>query len=159
MRYSIAILVCFLLYFSQIHGQSPKEIGSDEVVALCTMDHDTTYVVNFWATWCSPCIKEIGFFEELHREPPSSRVKVILVSLDFPNSIERRVKPFLAEKNITADVYLVTDLDYNSWIERVHPDWSGAIPATLIYNRDKRMFLEEELSKEELVDYVTQIID
>ena len=142
-----------------MHSQSPVEIGSDEVVALTSMDHDTTYVVNFWATWCSPCVKEIGFFEELHRNPPSTRLKVILISLDFPNSIERRVIPFLKEKDISADVYLVTDLDYNSWIGRVHPDWSGAIPATMIYRGDRRMFLEKELTNEELVNYVTQIVD
>ena len=159
MRYSMVFILIFLLYFSQIHSQSPVKIGSDEVVALTRMDHDTIYVVNFWATWCSPCVKEIGFFEELHRKPPAPHVKVVLISLDFPNSIERRVNPFLRQKDISADVYLVTDLDYNAWIELVHPDWSGAIPATLIYNRNKRMFLEQELTKQELVDYVTQIID
>ena len=159
MRNTIGLIFCFVLFTNQIHSQSPVEIGSDEVVALTNMKHDTTYVVNFWATWCSPCVKEIGFFEELHRNPPSPRVKVILISLDFPNSIERRVNPFLKEKDISADVYLVTDLDYNSWIERVPPDWSGAIPATMIYRGDRRMFLEKELSKEELVDYVTQILD
>jgi thiol-disulfide isomerase/thioredoxin len=159
MRYSMPIIFCFLLYFNQIHSQSPVKIGSDEVLALAAMEHDTTYVLNFWATWCSPCIKEIGYFEELHREPPAPNVKVILISLDFPNSIERRVIPFLTEKDISADVYLVTDLDYNSWIEGVHPDWSGAIPATLIYRRDKRIFLEKELTKDELADYLTQIID
>lgn len=159
MKYIFGLIFCFLVFFSKIHSQSPLEIGSDEVVALTNLDHDTTYVVNFWATWCSPCVKEIGYFEELHRNPPAPRVKVILISLDFPNSIERRVNPFLKEKDISADVYLVTDLDYNSWIERVHPDWSGAIPATLIYRGDKRMFLEQELSREELEDYVTQIMD
>jgi hypothetical protein len=102
-------------------------------------------------------VKEIGYFEELHREYASTNVKVFLVSLDFPNQIEKRVIPFLKEKDITAEVLLVTDLDYNSWIDRVDPTWSGSLPATLIYNREQRMFLEKEVSRDELFNYVTQI--
>ena len=157
MRYHIAFLLCCLLSFGQSKGQSLKEIGSDGLEALSSNINDTTYVVNFWATWCSPCVKEIGYFEELHREYASTNVKVFLVSLDFPNQIEKRVIPFLKEKDITAEVLLVTDLDYNSWIDRVDPTWSGSLPATLIYNREQRMFLEKEVSRDELFSYVTQI--
>ena len=157
MRYHIAFLLCCILSFGQSKGQSLKEIGSDALEALSSNINDTTYVVNFWATWCSPCVKEIGYFEELHREYSSTNVKVFLVSLDFPNQIEKRVIPFLKEKDITAEVLLVTDLDYNSWIDRVDPTWSGSLPATLIYNREQRMFLEKEVSRDELFSYVTQI--
>ena len=157
MRYHIAFLLCCILSFSHSKAQSIKEIGSDALEVLSSYKNDTTYVVNFWATWCSPCVKEIGYFEELHREYASSNVKVFLISLDFPNQIEKRVIPFLKEKDITAEVFLVTDLDYNSWIDRVDPTWSGSLPATLIYNREKRMFLEKEVSRDELFSYVTQI--
>ena len=157
MRYHIAFLLYCILSFGQSKGQSLKEIGSDGLEALSSYKNDTTYVVNFWATWCSPCVKEIGYFEELHREYASTNVKVFLVSLDFPNQIEKRVIPFLKEKDITAEVLLVTDLDYNSWIDRIDPTWSGSLPATLIYNREQRMFLEKEVSRDELFSYVTQI--
>jgi hypothetical protein len=90
--------------------------------------------------------------------PPVPDLKVILISLDFPDTKDRRVIPFLKEKDITADVYLMTDLDYNSWIERIDPEWSGAIPATLIYKRNKRLFLEKELSRNELFEHVAQIM-
>ncbi len=157
MRYSIAIILCYFLIFAQSNAQSVKSIDSDALKALTYTMNDTTYVVNFWATWCSPCVKEIGFFEELHRQSESAYVKVILVSLDFPNQIDRRVIPFLKEKEITADVLLMTDLDYNSWIDQIDPGWSGAIPATLIYNKGTRVFLEQELSRDELFNHVAQI--
>ena len=157
MRYSITFILCCMFNFSLINAQSVTEIDSDELKALTGTMNDTTYVVNFWATWCSPCVKEIGYFEELHRQYASTNTKVILVSLDFPNQIEKRVIPFLKEKNITAEVLLVTDLDYNSWIDRIDPSWSGALPATLIYNRERRVFLEKELSRDELFNHVTQI--
>ena len=157
MRYSIVIILFYILTFAQSSAQSVKEIDSDALKALTYTMNDTTYVVNFWATWCSPCVKEIGYFEELHRQRESEKVKVILVSLDFPNQIDRRVIPFLKEKEITADVLLMTDLDYNSWIDRIDPSWSGAIPATLIDNKETRVFLEQELTREELFNHVTQI--
>ena len=157
MRYSTVFILFYILNFVQSSAQSVREIDSDALEALSSNINDTTYVVNFWATWCSPCVKEIGYFEELHRQYASTNTKVILVSLDFPNQIEKRVIPFLKEKNITAEVLLVTDLDYNSWIDRIDPSWSGALPATLIYNRKRRVFLEKELSRNELFNHVTQI--
>lgn len=142
---------------SPVHGQSVEEIDRHALEQLSSHRNDTTYVLNFWATWCSPCVKEIGYFEELHRQTGSEKVKVILVSLDFPNQIQQRVIPFLKEKKITAQVLLMNDLDYNSWIDLIDPGWSGSLPATLIYKRENRVFLERELSQEELIKHVTQI--
>ena len=157
MRYRMAAILGAFLIFSQSSGQVVPTLNAESLVGLTHNLNDTTYVVNFWATWCSPCVKEIGYFEELYRQMHSTRVKVVLVSLDFPNQLDQRVIPFLKEKNISAPVYLMTDLDYNSWIDRVDPSWSGAIPATLIYNRDKRVFLEQELTRDELFKQVSQI--
>jgi len=151
------VIFCCALAISQCNGQSVKKIDGTALEAITHRQDDTTYVMNFWATWCSPCVKEIGYFEELHRQFSSQHVKVILVNLDFPNQVERRVIPFLEEKKITADVLLMTDLDYNAWIDLIDPSWSGAIPATLIFNRESRVFLEKELTRDELLNYVKQI--
>jgi thiol-disulfide isomerase/thioredoxin len=140
-------------------SQEVAEVDGDGIVALSQTTNDTTYVINFWATWCSPCVKEIGFFEEVHTSFKDSKVKVILVSLDFPNQLERRLIPFLEEKEISASVMLMTDLDYNSWIDRVDKSWSGAIPATLIFNQEDRVFLEQELTRDELFKHVNQILN
>lgn len=137
--------------------QSIREIGREDISHLVQKDSDTCYVINFWATWCSPCVREIGYFEELHREYAGEAVQVLLVSLDFPNQKDSRVLPFLKEKGISAPVLLVTDMDYNGWIDLVDPSWSGALPATLIYRGDKRVFLEKELTKIELNEHLLQI--
>ena len=102
-------------------------------------------------------MKEIGYFEELSLKSKEKKLEVILISLDFPDRADKQLLPFLRERSITAQVMLMTDLDYNSWIEQVDVSWSGAIPATLIYTRDKRIFLEQELTREELNKYVNQI--
>src|SRR5690606_6809447 len=47
--------------------------------------NDSIYVINFWATWCKPCIKELPAFEKIASEYADKKVKVLLVSLDFPD--------------------------------------------------------------------------
>jgi len=154
----VGVLLVSLLTLNTF-GQDIKLIDSDELATLSSKSSDTTYVINFWATWCSPCVKEIVHFEELHAKRGNSKLKVVLVSLDFPNQVEKRVLPFVEQKEISAPVKIMTDLDYNAWIERIDKSWSGAIPATLIYNKDRRVFLEQELTREELLEHVTQIMN
>jgi thiol-disulfide isomerase/thioredoxin len=153
----IILPLSLTLFLSPLDGQQVESISLRELSSITSHSNDTTYVVNFWATWCSPCVKEIGYFEELHREYDQKNLKVYLVSLDFPNQLERRVIPFLRDREITAEVMLMTNLDYNSWIDQVDPSWSGSIPATLIYRNDQRIFLERELTREELFTKVHQI--
>ena len=112
--------------------------------------NDSLYVVNFWATWCTPCVDELPAFEKISREFSDRDVKVLLVSLDFPNQVESRLMPFLQKNDITAEVIVLNDPDANKWIDRVHPDWSGALPATVIYSRKNRDFYEKSFTYDEL---------
>jgi thiol-disulfide isomerase/thioredoxin len=112
--------------------------------------NDTTYVVNFWATWCVPCVQELPHFEKLNTEHKDQKVKVLLVSLDMHKMVESRLIPFIKEKNLQSDVVLLRDPDANSWIDKVDKNWSGAIPATVIYRNDKRNFYEKSFTYAEL---------
>jgi thiol-disulfide isomerase/thioredoxin len=159
MKHATIILLLIITGYLELDGQVFTEIDREQLFKMTAKENDTTYVINFWATWCSPCVKEIGYFEELFLRSQEKSVKVILISLDFPDRVERQLLPFLKERTITAPVMLMTDLDYNSWIEKVDSTWSGAIPATLIYRREQRIFLEKEISREELFEYVNQISD
>lgn len=112
--------------------------------------NDTTYVVNFWATWCVPCVKELPAFEQLSQKYKSQKVKVILVSLDMPKQAETRLLPFIERQKIKSKVLLMRNPDQNTWVPKVNADWSGAIPATVIYNKDKRSFYERSFTLAEL---------
>lgn len=115
---------------------------------------DTLYVVNFWATWCKPCIKELPAFNELENQFRGEKIKVILVSLDFEENIETSVKPFLKKKNIQSEVMVLDDPNSTAWIEKVDPTWSGSIPATVIYSKKGRSFYEKEFVGDELYKIV-----
>lgn len=122
--------------------------------------NDTVYVINFWATWCVPCVKELPFFEQLSNQYKNQNVKVVLVSLDYKKQVETRVIPFLKQKNITSKVLILDEPDYNSWIDKVDPSWGGAIPATLIIGKNgvKRLFYEKEFNFTELDNIVKPLL-
>lgn len=115
---------------------------------------DTVYVVNFWATWCKPCVDELPHFLDVARAYRHQKVKFVLVSLDFPRQFETRLMPFVAQRQITERVILLDETNANLFVNRVDPMWSGAIPATLFYCNGKRVFVEASLSKEELEQHV-----
>ena len=113
-------------------------------------NNDSIYIINFWATWCKPCIKELPAFEKLASDYSDKKVKLLLVSLDFPDKLESQVIPFIKKNNIQSEVVLLDDADANSWIPKVSPQWSGAIPATVIYKKEDRKFYEQSFAFEEL---------
>ena len=110
---------------------------------LLHKNNDTTYVVNFWATWCKPCVEELPYFEQLTTTYQGKKVKVLLVSLDFSKQIESKLLPFVAKHKLKSEVLVLVDNDSNTWIPKVSPEWSGAIPATIVYRADKRAFYEQ----------------
>lgn len=129
-----------------------------ELEPLLQKKNDTTYVVNFWATWCKPCIKELPYFEKVNKEYADKKVKVVLVSLDFPDILEKQVIPFIEKRGIQSQVVLLDDPDANGWIPKVSPEWSGAIPATIIYNSKNRKFYEKAFTQSELETEIQSIL-
>ncbi len=122
----------------------------DEFEPVLHRDSDSLYVINFWATWCKPCVKELAYFDQLETQFKGEKIKVILVSLDFEENIETQVKPFLLKKNIRSEVMVMDDANSTEWLEKVDPSWSGTIPATVIYSKKGRSFYEKEFTKEEI---------
>lgn len=135
----------------EISSDDLKIFNFDELQSyLSSKDASKTYVVNFWATWCAPCVKELPYFEQLNANYRAKDVEVILVSLDFPKQIETKLKPFLSKKALKSEVVVLDDVDSNTWIPKVNKDWSGAIPATLIYNNNNKAFYERSFNYQEL---------
>lgn len=132
----------------------------EELKPLLEKDNDTTYVINFWATWCKPCVAELPYFDELYDQYRGEKVQLVLVSLDFPQRIESDLKPFIEERGLKPPVIALTDIRFNDWIDRVDPSWSGAIPATLVYRGEKRSFLEQSFeSAAELEEAIKPYLD
>jgi thiol-disulfide isomerase/thioredoxin len=111
---------------------------------------DTTYIVNFWATWCKPCVAELPEFEKMHLQSKDSLVKVILVCMDFKEDIDKKVKPFIQKNQYTSEIVLFDELNANDFINKIDSTWSGAIPATMITYKNKSyyFFIEKKVTFE-----------
>lgn len=122
------------------------------------LNNDTLYVVNFWATWCKPCVGEMPYFEAAANKFASRKVKIIFVSLNYARE-QSMVLDFVKKKKIQPDVYLLNAGNPNNWIDKIEPEWNGSIPATIIYKHAKKVFFREgEFTSTEL-DSIIQTIN
>ncbi|MDO1501318.1 TlpA disulfide reductase family protein [Winogradskyella maritima] len=126
---------------------------------LINKKDDELHVVNFWATWCAPCVKELPYFEQLREEYADQNIDMLLVSLDFPKQYTTRLQPFLEKHNLKSEVVAFDDLDQNTWIPDINENWSGAIPATIIYKGNKRRFYEQSFTYEELKTEIDKFLN
>ena len=126
----------------------------EEFEPLLHKEDETVHIINFWATWCKPCIAELPYFERINAEMKDQNVSVTLVSLDMPSMWKSRLEPFVEKKQLQSDVIILDDPKQNDWIPKVSEDWQGGIPATLIYSKDKRTFFERGFTYEELLNEI-----
>ncbi len=113
------------------------------------------HVVNFWATWCGPCVKELPAFEQINAEL-ADEVEVTLVSLDFEEDLQKKLVPFVNKKNIESNVVVVLPESEAEMMNSVSPNWDSGIPATLIYNKNKRYLIEGGLTYDELIKEINK---
>jgi len=118
-------------FLSTGFGQSFKTVNTDEVIGLLESESDSLFVVNFWATWCMPCVKEIPYFEAVSKKYKNQKIKLILVSLDFRQDIDKKLIPFLEKHKLVSEVWFLNESNPNIFIPKIENNWSGAIPFTL----------------------------
>ena len=120
--------------------------------SILNLNDDTTRVINFWATWCRPCVAELPVFFEKEHSIDNKSVKFIYISLDFKRERTSALRRFINTRHLHNTILLLDEPDYNSWIDAVDPSWQGSIPATLVINGHQRIrrFHEGELDAEGL---------
>ena len=154
------ILFLFFLVSCKNPSQNNIQVISfDELYNTIDLNSEDTYVINFWATWCSPCIKELPHFEYVNNKYDGDKVKVILVSLDLPYHFNSKLVPFVKVNNIQSKVVQLADNDSYSWMSKVSKEWDGGIPATLIINSTSQKFYPKPFDKDELIYEIEDIIN
>jgi thiol-disulfide isomerase/thioredoxin len=142
-------------------NSNPKSVDLGWLNNLLVSDPDSIiYVVNFWATWCKPCIEEMPYFNRLLEETKNLPVKIYLVSCDMRKVYDLKLGSFTEQKGIKPEVVWMSEQNANNWIDFVDPEWSGALPATIITlpNKYFKWFKEGETTYTELNEKVQQAL-
>ena len=160
------LLACLLFLTNCQSNKKKNEIPSEvplikyeDYFKLIEKNDDVLYVVNFWATWCKPCVEELPEFMEVNEElSENPNFKMYLISMDMPKKVESLVISFLKKNHIATEVFLMDDNKrMNTWIPKIDKHWTGAIPATIIYKNGEKLFFKEgKVSKEELKNVITK---
>lgn len=130
MRY-FALIILFI-FSLQANAQPIQAYKATDLMQRVS-DPDTFYVVNFWATWCGPCIKELPQFAKLSAQLSGKPVKILLVSLDFKDAYPKKLAAFVAKKKLQHEVIWLNETNANEFIPKIDDRWQGSIPATMLY--------------------------
>lgn len=148
MKSYVFIILISLVFSLDSWSQIPVE-KFDKLESRWLKNNDTVYLINYWATWCKPCVEELPDFIELEKQMKDEKFKMILVSLDFSSQIESRVIPFLKKNEIPSQVVILND-NPNTWINQVNENWDGDIPVTQVIQNGRKEFYNSSLNIEEL---------
>jgi thiol-disulfide isomerase/thioredoxin len=156
----IVIFIFLVLGTTYLHAQTVPWIKGDFIEQVKSSKSDTIYVLNFWATWCKPCVHEMPAFERINAAYKNRNVKVILVSNDLRKEVDTRLKPFIKKNNLKSTVLFMSETNSGKWIDKVDKAWSGVIPCTLVVrgSSNYEWFHEGELSYEELEKVIKPLI-
>ena len=155
------IYLLFLLIFCSLLTRAQiAHYTAEDIIHRCS-SKDTVYIVNFWATWCAPCVAELPEFNKLNDKYSGKPVKVLLVSLDFKSDNTYKLEGFIKRKNITPEVVWLSDSDPNVFIPKIENSWGGSIPATVIVHPGKqaKKFIEGSTSEREVSSIVNKLLD
>ncbi|MBI2729385.1 MAG: TlpA family protein disulfide reductase [Sphingobacteriales bacterium] len=153
------LLLVFFLSFS-VSSQSIKKWKYAELEQYINQSK-TPVVINFWATFCKPCVEEIPYFQKEIKKYENKKIKLILASLDFPEYYSERIEAYAKKNGFTAEIIWIDEEDPGKFCPKVDAGWSGVLPATLFIDRKKkyRSFHSQQLSAAEFMKELEKLIE
>ena len=155
-----ALVITFALAvgIGSLNAQPAEMVKIEDLQKMVEGKSGKILVINFWATWCAPCIKELPLFEQMNASRNDVEVSLVSIDLDLDPNPDK-VYRFIDRKKLKSTVYILDERDPNTWIDKIDKSWSGAIPATLVVNlmNGKRKFVEKELKEGDLEDIINSV--
>ena len=153
-------LIAFLVIGIHAYTQQIQKWKIADVEKLMTSSNGDILVLNFWATFCKPCVAEIPSFISIAKRLKSEHVKLQLVSLDLPSYYPKKIDAFIKKHKFYTNIAWLEETNADYFCPKVDSSWSGSIPATLILNTKTgyRKFFEGEIKPEVLESELTKAI-
>jgi len=147
------LIILSSIFFLAItaNSQSIPKMKMADVVKTFSNGSDTVYVVNFWATFCKPCVGEIPSFIDIVKKYRGQKVKLLLVSLDLPTYYPKKIADFVKKNHFNTNIAWLNETNADIFCPMIDKKWSGAIPATIIVNGKTgyKKFVEDEMTAEQ----------
>ena len=141
--------ILFVAFFIAVSGLAAQSQGIaklkiTDIEKYMNSKTGEVLVLNFWATFCKPCVAEIPSFIKISNE---HKVKLLLVSLDLPSYYPAKVASFAKKHQFNTNIVWLDETNADYFCPKIDKNWSGSIPATLMINTKTgyRKFFEEEL--------------
>jgi len=114
--------------------------------------HGQVVLVNFWATWCRPCLEEIPLLQAVEAEFADSRFRLISVSLDDYASTDTQVVPFMQKWFPDFRSYQSVEYEMDTMVSAIDPNWNEVLPTTYLLATDGSVaeLIQGKFSKAEL---------
>lgn len=153
------LIVCFVLINFSASSQGIRKVKVTEVEKIIA-ESKTPLIINFWATWCKPCLEELPYFMEESKKYSKDSLQFLLVSLDMEEAYPEQIQKSIDRNKIIVPVYWLDETNADYFCPKIDPKWSGAIPSTLFVNNktEYRKFIEEEISHEGLKKEIINIL-
>lgn len=134
-----------------------KMMELDEFEKLLNNDTDKLLLINFWATWCGPCVSEFPELIEINRMYRNREFEMITVSLDSPDK-KSNVLKFLEGNYASNKNFLYNSEDKYALMDKVDKDWPGAIPYTILIEPGGKI-IYKKLGMIDPLEVKTQIVE
>ncbi|MBL0883757.1 MAG: TlpA family protein disulfide reductase [Chitinophagaceae bacterium] len=155
----IWIILLVVLATTNIQAQDIKKVKINDLIKMIDTS-SVPLVVNFWASWCAPCIKEIPWFEKSVASFKDEKVKLILVSLDFAEDYPKGIADFVKKNNYRSTIVWLDETNADEFCPKIDEKWDGAIPVTLMVNKQRqyRQFFAQQLPEQRLVQELQKLV-
>lgn len=157
----LVFIIAFFCFTATIHAQDIAKLKMADVVQHFDQKNDSIYVINFWATFCKPCVAEIPNFIKITNKYKKDKVKLMLVSLDLPSYYPKKIADFATKNNFVTNIAWLEETNADYFCPMIDKSWGGSIPATIIVNTKTgyKKFFEKELSAVEFEKELKKAIE
>ena len=152
-------VVCVLTITAACHSQLVQRVKITSLDSVIRNSR-TPLIVNFWATWCKPCLEEMPYLLAAAKKHQQDSVQLILVSLDFKEAFPEKLQGFAQKQQLTGTVYWLDETNADYFCPIVAKSWSGARPASLFINNKTgyRKFYEASFDQASLTNAVKAML-